>query len=123
MPTWFTKNKKYKDRSKSLLQAKPFFSPGFAGNGLLLLWTVAGSFIAMAFLSNVRAMLMIPVHEQPIDTTEDIFSQDKTPIINLEGSFWREYLLDSSNYWEARAGVFVPHLTVLASYLKESRHS
>ena len=105
MPTWFTKKKKNKPRS--LLQAKPFFSPGFAGNGLLLIWTVAGSFISMAFLSNVRAMLMIPVHEHPIDRTEDIFKQDKTPIINLEGSFWREYLLESSNYWEKRAGEFV----------------
>ena len=29
--------------------------------------------------SNVRAMLMIPVYEQPIDTTENIFHYDKVP--------------------------------------------
>ena len=98
LPRWFTKKKKNKSEQQI------FFSPGFTGNGLLLLWTVTATFISMAFLSNVRAILMIPVHEHPIDSTEDIFKQDKTPLINLEGSFWREYLVDSSNYWEKRAG-------------------
>ena len=102
MPTWFTKKKRNKPRS--LLQAKPFFSPGFAGNGLLLIWTVAGSFISMAFLSNVRAMLMIPVYEAPVHTTRDIFKEQKVPYVNLEGSFWREYLLESPNWWERLAG-------------------
>ena len=96
MPRWFTKNNKK--------EQKTFFSPGFAGNGLLLLWTVTASFLTMAFLSNIRAMLMIPVHEDPIDNTEHIFRQDKIPLINVEGSFWREYLLGSSNYWERKAG-------------------
>ena len=100
LPRWFTKKKKTKSERNT------FFSPGFTGNGLLLMWTVMASFISMAFLSNIRAMLMIPVHEQPIDTTEDIFKQDKVPLINLEGSFWREYLLESSNPWERRAGEF-----------------
>ena len=50
MPTWFTKNKKNKNKTKAELESQPFLSPGFAGNGLLLVWTVAGSFIAMAFL-------------------------------------------------------------------------
>ena len=100
LPRWFTKKKKRKSEHNT------FFSPGFAGNGLLLMWTVMASFLSMAFLSNIRAMLMIPVHERPIDTTEDIFKQDKVPLINLEGSFWREYLLESSNPWERRAGGF-----------------
>ena len=100
LPRWFTKKKKKKSEQNT------FFSPGFAGNGLLLMWTVMASFLSMAFLSNIRAMLMIPVHQHPIDTTEDIFKQDKVPLINLEGSFWREYLLESSNPWERRAGEF-----------------
>ena len=33
--------------------------------------------------SNVRAMLMIPVYEQPIDTTENIFHYDKVPQLPL----------------------------------------
>ena len=98
LPRWFTKKKKEKADSNT------FFTPGFAGNGLLLMWTVMASFLTMAFLSNIRAMLMIPVHEHPIDTTSDIFKHDKIPLINLEGSFWREYLLESSNPWERRAG-------------------
>ena len=100
LPRWFTKKKKEKADSNT------FFTPGFAGNGLLLMWTVMASFLTMAFLSNIRAMLMIPVHEHPIDTTSDIFKHDKIPLINLEGSFWREYLLESSNPWERRAGQF-----------------
>ena len=64
-------------------------------------------------------MLMIPVYEQPIDTTENIFHYDKVsqlsltvhysahtqvPLVNLEGSFWRDFLLASPNSWERRAG-------------------
>ena len=41
-------------KSKSKERNKSFFSPGFAGNGLLLLWTVAAAFISMAFLSMIR---------------------------------------------------------------------
>ena len=76
----------------------------------------------LSFLSasNVRAMLMIPVYEQPIDTTENIFHYDKVPqhlltldtnsahtqvpLVNLEGSFWKDFLLASPNSWERRAG-------------------
>ena len=62
---------------------KSVFSPGFAGNGLLLLWIVMGSFLNMAFLSNIRAILLIPTYDVPIETTEDIFKQDKIPIVSL----------------------------------------
>ena len=76
--------------------------------------------ISTVLHSNVRAMLMIPVYEQPIDTTENIFHYDKVPqhlltldtnsahtqvpLVNLEGSFWKDFLLASPNSWERRAG-------------------
>ena len=75
---------------------KSFFSRGSAGNGLILLWTVVASYISMAFHSNIRAMLMIPVYEDPIDTTEDLFERGKILIIGPEGGYWREYLLGSN---------------------------
>ena len=62
---------------------KSILPPGFTGNGLLLLWTVMGTFLSMAFLSNIRAILLLPVYDHPIDTTEDIFKQGKTPIVSL----------------------------------------
>ena len=50
-------------KKKNFKPNKTFFSPGFAGNGLLLLWIVSAGFISMAFQSNIRAILMIPVLE------------------------------------------------------------
>ena len=41
-------------KKKSKQRNKSFLSPGFARNGLLLLWTVAAAFISMAFLSMIR---------------------------------------------------------------------
>ena len=81
-----------------------WFPPGFSGNSLLLLWTVMASFLSMAFLSNIRAILMIPVLEDPIDTTEDLFKQSKLAIIGPEGGFMRGYLSGSSNSWERTLG-------------------
>ena len=81
---------------------KRFLSAGVAGNGLLLLWTVVAAFISMAFISNIRAILMISVYEDPVDTTEDIFKQGKTPIYPL--GFWRKYLIESSDIWNKRVG-------------------
>ena len=47
---------------------------------------------------------MIPVYENPIDTTEQMFQNGKTPIISLEGSFYKEFLQGSPNIWEQKAG-------------------
>ena len=47
---------------------------------------------------------MIPTYEHPIDTTENIFQNDKIPFINYEGAFWKEFLIASPNYWERKAG-------------------
>ena len=73
LPSWFetkVRNSKYAKRVS-------FLSPGFSGNFILLLWTIIGSFITMAFLCNIRAMLMKPVYERPIDSTQDIFEYGK----------------------------------------------
>ena len=121
MPKWFTKTSVQtylKHNQETIL-----LSRGSAGNGLLLIYCVCGSFLSMAFIrcihhnmmlylllpftiheSNIRAMLMIPMYEQPIDTTENIFRYDKVPLINLEGSFWKDYLMESPNYWERKVG-------------------
>ena len=49
-------------------------------------------------------MLMIPVYEKKIETTEDIFKHDKIPLVNLAGSFWKEFLETSPNAWERKSG-------------------
>ena len=122
MPKWFTKQS-VQTYSKINQERHCIFSRGFAGNGLLLIYCVCGTFLSMAFIryfrhsirmhfasifynqSNIRAMLMIPMYEQPIDTTENIFQYDKVPLVNLEGSFWKDYLMESPNYWERKAGI------------------
>ena len=92
-------------KKKSKQRNKSFFSPGFARNGLLLVWTVAAAFISMAFLSMIRAILMKPAYGKPIDSARDIFEQGKIPI--LAPSHWRNYLKDSSDEWTRRAGKFI----------------
>lgn len=77
----------FRGNSANRRNRKSLFSPGFAGNGLILLWTVGASFLTMAFLSNIRVILMLPVRDQPIDTTEDIFKQDKIPVIGRSCTF------------------------------------
>ena len=89
-------NKKSKKRNKS------FFSPGFARNGLLLIWTVMAAFISMAFLSMIRATLMIPVYGEPIDTAEDIFTEKKTAMIMM--GLCQQYLQTSNDSWIQRTG-------------------
>ena len=42
--------------------------------------------ISTVLHSNVRAMLMIPVYEQPIATTENIFHYDKVLQLYLTNS-------------------------------------
>ena len=68
LPSWF---------NIKVHRSKPVFSPGFAGNFILLLWTVMGTFLAMAFLCNIRAMLTKPAYERAIDSTQDIFELGK----------------------------------------------
>ena len=93
LPVWFSRR-----------ATRGFFSPGFTGNYLLLMWTVMGNLITMAFLCNIRAMLMKPVFQKPIDSTKDIFTVGKIPINDVAGGFWSEYMKTSTNEWEKLAG-------------------
>ena len=43
-------------KKKNKKRNKNFFSPGFARNGLYLIWTVMAAFISMAFLSMIRTV-------------------------------------------------------------------
>ena len=93
LPVWFNRR-----------GARTFISPGFTGNYLLLMWAVLGNLITMAFLCNIRAMLMKPVFQKPMDTTRDIIKAGKIPINGDGGGFWPEYMRQSSNEWERLAG-------------------
>ena len=95
LPVWFSRREGH---------GRPFFSRGFTGNYLLLLWAVLGSLITLAFLCNIRAMLMKPVFEKPIDSTRDIFRAGNIPTIGDSGGFWPKYMRQSSNEWERLAG-------------------
>ena len=79
LPVWFSTREGH---------GRPFFSRGFTGNYLLLLWAVLGSLITLAFLCNIRAMLMKPVFEKPIDSTRDIFRAGNIPTIGDSGGFF-----------------------------------
>ena len=103
LPSWFSKEKP-RMGSKKHSGSCEVMSPGFTGNYLLLMWAVMGSLITMAFMCNIRAMLMKPVFQKPIDTTKDIFTWDKITINSDAGSFWPEYLKTSTNEWERLAG-------------------
>ena len=96
-PKWFNKTNHSKRNSKIV-------SPGCTGNYLLLLWSFAGFFITLAFMSNIRAMLMKPIFEKPIDSTESLIQKGKVPINSNDGGFWQEYLVNSINKWERVAG-------------------
>ena len=48
MPTWFTKTTT--TTASPWRRSNPLFSRGFAGNGLLLIYTVCGTFLSMAFI-------------------------------------------------------------------------
>ena len=60
-------------------------------------------FISFAFMSNIRATLLKPSYETPVDSTEELLKRGITPI-NSNGGFWEEYLLSSINPWERLAG-------------------
>ena len=60
-------------------------------------------FISLFFMSNIRAMLLKPSYETPVDSTEELLKRGIIPI-NSNGGFWEEYLLSSINPWERLAG-------------------
>ena len=72
-----------------------------ARNFLLLLWSVMGSFIVFSFTCNLRAMLLKPASDRPIDTTEDLFLQGKSPIVVMTQN--KQSLQASPNEWQRKA--------------------
>ena len=80
-----------------------FFSRGFTGNMVLLLWSVMGTLLALAFMSTIRVMLFSPVYEKPIDSTKDVILSGKIPILGHKESLWPEYFRTSANKWDQKA--------------------
>ena len=95
-PNWFDQKLRHPSRQK-------MFMPGFTGNYILLLWSMMGMIIALAFLSNLRTMLLSPVLEKPVDSTKDLILTGKIPINAWKGGLWPSYLQTSPNEWEQKA--------------------
>ena len=95
-PKWF-------DQNQHNVASQKFFKPGFTGSFVLLLWSVMSMVIAMAFNSNIRAMLLSPVYEKTIDSTKDLVLSGTIPINGKINGFLQNYLRDSSNVWENKA--------------------
>ena len=64
----------------------------------LLTWSLANMMLMFAFVSMLRAAMMRPVSEKPIDTTRDLVESGKTPMMTF-GTFWAEFMKTSENYW------------------------
>ena len=96
MPRWFDQNNQHPSRQKT-------FMPGFTGHYLLLLWSMTGWFLAMAYLSNIRAMLLSPNYAKPVDYTKDLFSLGKVPVNAYKYGMWPRVLKNSPNKWEQKA--------------------
>ena len=73
----------------------------FTRNFLLLLWSVMGTIVVFCFLCNLRAMLLKPARDSPIDTTEGLMHRGKIPIIVTEGR--KHFLAASPNEWQKKA--------------------
>ena len=74
---------------------------GWAGNLLLLTWSVMGMIIMFGIVCNLRAIYMRIDYEQPLDTAESIFRSGKTVHIS-SGGWYAEYLEKSDNQWHKR---------------------
>ena len=102
-PNWF-------NQKPGPLAKRKFFEPGFTGSYVILLWSMMSMVIALAFHSNIRVMLLRPVYEKTIDSTEDLVLSGKIPINSYKLhenasnkiQFWENYLQSSSNVWENR---------------------
>ena len=74
---------------------------GFSLNVFLLHWSVMGMVLVFCFLCNLRAMILKPTMEAPIDTTKDLVLNGITPI--LVSGRWTEYMEASVNEWHRKA--------------------
>ena len=60
-----------------------------------------GMVLVFCFLCNLRAMILKPTMEKPIDTTQDLVLEGKTPII--VAGLWTNYMATSPNQWHRKA--------------------
>ena len=91
----------------------------FTRNFLFLNWSVLGMIIVFCFLCNLRAMILKPSLEKPIDTTQDIVMKGKTPII-VAGLF-TNLMENSSNKWHRQAreiAKVIPNPTLIKENLE-----
>ena len=89
----------------------------FSRNFLFLNWSVMGMVLVFCFLCNLRAMILKPMLEKPIDSTEDLFLQGITPII--VSGLYTHYMETSSNQWHRKARE-IAHVIPNPSYIKEN---
>ena len=69
-----------------------------AGLVVLLTWSLVNMMLMLAFMSMLRAAMMRPVREKPIDTTQDLIQSGRDPIMTF-GTFWPDFMRTSENYW------------------------
>ena len=72
----------------------------------LLTWSLANMMLMFAFVSMLRAAMMRPVSEKPIDTTRDLVESGKTPMMTF-GTFWADFMKTSENYWHRQVELMV----------------
>ena len=80
----------------------------FSRNSLLLLWSVMGMVLVFCFLCNLRAVILKPTTENPLDTTEDLVRNGITPILN--SGLQTMYMSTSGNKWHRKAEE-IAHIT------------
>ncbi|XP_023322371.1 glutamate receptor 3 [Eurytemora carolleeae] len=86
MPDWF----KIKD------------SRFWSGSILLITWALCSSLIGFFFSCNLRAIMMKPSYENAIDTSENIYRENK--VIHVMDSSWEyDFLVNSPDPWQVKA--------------------
>ncbi len=68
------------------------------GNCLLLLWRMTAFILTLAMVCNLRAHLMGPVTEKPINNADDVLKRGVNlwiPKVNTVGNFYSKYIPSS----------------------------
>ena len=92
---------------------------GFSLNVFLLHWSVMGMVLVFCFLCNLRAMILKPAKDTPIDTTKDLVLNGITPI--LVSGRWTEFMATSPNEWHRKARAIayeIPNPTLIKDNLE-----
>ena len=69
-----------------------------SGKTVLLTWCLVNMILMFSFMSMLRAAMMRPVMEKPIDNTQSLIESGKTPMMTF-GKFWLDYMRSSENFW------------------------